>query len=422
MDAVRADHLSCYGYARPTTPRIDELTAGATLYERAVAPASWTIPSHASLFTGKDPFQHGAHRLRPDGRDRFDNVNALHDDHVTLAEAFNGEGYVTSAFIANDGYLDPRWQLDQGFDTYHTELVDADVLNERVYAWLDTLSSDRFFLFVNYMDTHVPYNTKPREGLTERPVSQEAGLHRLLRTKALPIWGGVPEELKQSVIDQYDTAIANLDEQIGILLDRLKQKGMYDNATVIVTSDHGEAFGEHALVGHGLDVYQVDLLVPLIVKAPGQRAGRRDQSLISLSDLPHLIFDLIPGYPAGKYRDHFPNASGNHPIVAENYFSTPENTQRPVYGDRLRRVRTAVYDWPYKYIDATDGLSELYDLENDPQEENNLIKSAPEVSKRLAERLRKYQDSRGRAAGVAEVDPLTEEQIRKLKALGYIGN
>ena len=109
MDTVRADHLSCYGYERQTSPRLDKFASGATRYTRAIASAPWTIPSHASIFTGKDPFQHGAHRMEVDGELV---KNPLPAAHFTLAEMFDNEGYLTAAIVANDVFLSPKWRVE----------------------------------------------------------------------------------------------------------------------------------------------------------------------------------------------------------------------------------------------------------------------------------------------------------------------
>jgi arylsulfatase A-like enzyme len=423
MDTVRADHLSCYGYERRTSPQLEAIASAATLYERAIAPGSWTVPSHASMFTGKHVFEHGAHRIEKIQSALHDNVNPLDRDHFTLAEAFDSLGYKTAAFVANDGYLSRRWQLDQGFQTYKVHGVRAPELNDHVFAWLDTLVTDRFFLFVNYMDAHNPYNTTERPGLLDKPLNKDKTLRNYLAALVRRSDSSSFDEgtMAQKVIDQYDTGIANLDESIGVLIDSLRARGLYEQTTIVIASDHGENFGEHDYVGHGLDVYQAEVWVPLIVKAPGQQQAVRNADPISLVDLPRLVFSLMGDGPFEKFYDDFPNAPGNHPVIAESYFSSTEIVRISGYADRFKRVRTAIIDWPHKYIDATNRDFELYDVEEDPKEVRDLLSANPDTADRLSEILFLFQESRDRANKIIDQPPLTAEELDKLRALGYIG-
>lgn len=422
LDTARADHLSCYGYARPTSPWIDAFAAHATQYDLAIAPGSWTLPSHASMFTGKHPFEHGAHRTDAVS-ELYENAIPLDESHFTLAEAFAAEGFVTAAFAANDGYLDVSWQLDQGFQTYQVINEPAVVLNERIFAWLDTLSTDRFFLFVNYMDAHHPYNTTPVEGVVPGPVSQDKLLRRYLISLVRRTDGAEPTpDLVASVVGQYDTGIANADVGVGALLDRLQSWGKYEDATIIVTSDHGEAFNEHHIIGHGFDVYQPEIWVPLIVKAPRQQDRRRVHEPISLSDLPRLIFSLMARDMGKKYAAEFPNAPGAHPLIAQNYFTGKGILDLPGYGARFRRARTAVIDGSLKLIDSTDGTRELYDLAEDPWEADDRLAHRRQDGERLAASLARYRSTRPDAPAGAEPLLPDKEHLEKLKALGYMGN
>jgi arylsulfatase A-like enzyme len=423
MDTMRADHMSCYGYERHTSPRMDAFADSATFYTRSMASSPWTVPTHASLFSGRDPFEHGSHTLKAVGRSQ--NINLLTDGFLTLAEALAREGYATGAFVANDGLLATRWNLNQGFQTYHIERTLAEVLNLRVFAWLDsvTTTGDPFFLFINYMDTHRVYNTKPRPGFLPEPAVQDRGqLLEELYHQVMPGVDPIPWDLVQQVIDQYDTAVANLDEQIGVLLDRLRESGTYENTLIVLTSDHGEYFGEHHLVEHSKDVYQGALWVPLIIKEPGQHEGRRDDTLISSSDIPHLVFAALSEETASKYASEFPNAPGNHPVIAENYYTRSRDLFNPIWGKRFDRIRTAVYEWPYKYIQSSDGRSELYHLGYDERETANLIDKDRERALRMRVVLEEYMNSRPTFEKKIDQPPMSADEIRKLKSLGYMGN
>jgi arylsulfatase A-like enzyme len=423
MDTARADHMSCYGYERPVTPCIDEFAEGATIYTRAMASGSWSVPSHASLFTGKDPFEHGAHTVEGDGRERFDNLNALSENHLTIAEALAGAGYETGAVMANNAYLNPRFHLDQGFQTYLTDGVYSPLLNQHIFDWLDSLTTQPFFLFINYFDTHTIYNMTARPGFLQKPARKDRGrLYIKLRDWILSL-KKYPDGLRQNVIDQYDTAFANLDEQIGVLIEELKRRGLYEKSMIVITADHGEAFGRHKGVAtHGTDVYQEIVWIPLIIKAPGQSKHRRDDRVVSLSDIPQIIFSEMSDEVVRDFREEFPNVPGEHLVISESYYARPKHRYHPIWGERFNRVRTAVYDWPYKYIYSTDGKNELYQLEGDPLEQNNLIQELPEVAETLSARLVEYQKSRPHGDELIDPGTPSEEELKRLKSLGYIGD
>jgi len=423
LDTLRVDHLGCYGYDRPTSPQIDAFARGATRYLRSFSTAPWTLPSHASMFTGKYPFEHGAHTIKTD-TPRAHNARPLDLRHLTLAEALRSVGYETAAFVCNEGYLGRWTQVDQGFDTYFVKFMLAARMNERIFEWLQQRDPIRpFFLFVNLMDTHRPYNSTPRPGLLDPPPSGNPGkLLTQLAEAVLPGDGPVPQDLRQRVIDHYDTAVANVDEQVGRLLDELKRLGLLDASLVIVTSDHGEYFGEHHLVEHSKDVYQPALHVPLLIKRPGQQAASATDAITTSATLPNLILREMPLRIAQQYLPAFADAPGNHLPIVENYYSRPKDIFGKPWSWRFRRVRTATYQWPYKYIRSSDGQNELYNLEADPDEATNLVDRAPEVAGRMADRLEEFQSARKRYTPPTEATvEMSQEELRRMEALGYLG-
>jgi hypothetical protein len=163
LDTVRADHLGCYGYSRATSPRLDAFARGATLYRRSFSSAPWTLPSHASLFTGRYSFEHGARNLR--SRDPGRSFSALAPGHYTLAEALKERGYATAAFVANTGLLSRRCGVNQGFDVYQTRRLPAREINAAGLEFMRKARKRPFFLFLNYMEAHRPYDARPRPGL-----------------------------------------------------------------------------------------------------------------------------------------------------------------------------------------------------------------------------------------------------------------
>ncbi|MBT3223583.1 MAG: sulfatase, partial [Proteobacteria bacterium] len=155
LDTVRADHLSVYGYHLPTSPNLEALADHATLYRRAQASAPWTLPSHASMFTGLYPFEHGAHTPEPGGKNK---AVVLNQDLTTIAEVLSSNGYVTGAIVANAAFLGKKFALDQGFAEYEIKRGTGDEINKRALTWLRKNKDQSFFLFLNYMDAHRPYN------------------------------------------------------------------------------------------------------------------------------------------------------------------------------------------------------------------------------------------------------------------------
>jgi len=418
IDTLRADHLGCYGYGRPTSPAIDALAAGAERYTRCQATSAWTVPSHASLFTGRFPSQHGAHNV-PTPRGEEQRFRGLASGTPTLAEALAAEGYRTAAFVANAVYLAPKLGFGRGFEVYQAERLGADALNEPILRWLEERDSRPFFLFVNYMDAHRPYAADPLPGSALPPASREhpgALLDRLCEA----VLGGdrpAPRELTEAVVLQYDTGIAHADRAIGKLLGKLRELGLDDSTLVVVTSDHGESFGEHRLVEHSKDVYQPLLHVPLIVRRPGQGAGRVDERLISLADVPALILESMPRDVAARLARDFPGPPGGREPLAEQHFSQSRD-MRAAWGARFERVREAIFAGRYKLIRSSDGFHELYDLAADPGEQANLFGERPELAARLLQALERALAAPPEATGAPAA--LNEAERADLRALGYL--
>jgi arylsulfatase A-like enzyme len=245
-----------------------------------------------------------------------------------------------------------------------------------------------------------------------------------LGNTVLPGEGPLPKKLAGRVIDQYHTSIANLDKGIGAVLDKLAEMDLYDRTTIILVLDHGECFGEHRLVGHSKEVYQPALDSALIVKQSGQQEGRVDDTLVSTTDIPHVALSGMAGKRWKKYRSLFPDAPGNHPIISENYYARPKDLYNETWGHRFDRIRTALYAWPYKYIDSSDGRHELYHLEQDPSESTDLISNEKKIASKMAEALSAFKARRKEAGRFSEggdsfVKP-DQELLEELRTLGYI--
>jgi arylsulfatase A-like enzyme len=306
-DTTRADHLSSYGYARNTTPNVDQLAQRGVLFENAVSASNWTLPGMASVFTSLLPHQHGAGVDTP-----------LGNGPKTLAEILQDGGYETAGFNANSTYGATPWGLARGFETYldctstlgyslHASRMGHDIiepstekwlppsrisefnahqLNEQVYHWFDHRSDRPFFLFLNYDDAHDPYDVPAPYDRTYGRVSKEA-LHRLEAEKFGHF--DLSADERESLIIGYDNALHYIDSQMGELLRFLERSPDWSNTYVIITADHGEAFGEHHNYTHGRDLHREVLHVPLVVAGPGIPAGVR----ISHTGATRQIFSTV---------------------------------------------------------------------------------------------------------------------------------
>lgn len=422
LDTVRADHLSAYGYSRPTSPRLEALCQRADRYATARSTAPWTLPSHASLFTGKFPFQHHADAELVDAV--FNDARPLAEDELTLAEALAAEGYATGAFAANRGYVNERMGLTQGFATFVNERRPGVEMSALAHEWVQARPEGQpFFLFVNYMDAHRPYNVGPIDGPNEAslPKAPEENPSVLLDALYEQVYGSeAPPDaaLLQQAVDAYDRGIAQADRGVGELLALLERDGLLDGALVIVTADHGEYLGEHDLVEHSKDVYEPALRVPLIVKHPGQSRGRVIDEPASIADVPGLVLAELPKSVRSKHDGKFPGQAGVRGLFAEINYSRGKDMAAP-WGERFFRERSALYLERWKVIRSSDGKHELYDLVSDPREERNLFAERPKEAQLLLDTLARIQARSGGARARVDVREPTEDELKELRELGY---
>ena len=412
LDTVRAWDLSVYGYGRKTTPKLEHWAAQGVVFERALAPAPWTTLSHAAMWTGRYPTELSVGWRTPlDGR------------FPTLAEALRDAGYATAGFAGNYLNVGRGTGLARGFVHYEdyplrmipllrqttllgrllsvdgiaalvgrrrmVQSVIGEQVNQHFLTWLDQGAGSRpWFAFLNYFDAHGPYlPPAPYDtmyfGKADPPVDRY--WNNLQRAYGPPPY---PVQFLAANLDAYDGGITYLDDQVDRLLRELSQRGQLNNTLVVVTSDHGELFGEHALVSHGNNLYLPVLHVPLIVLAPGRvPAGTRLPSLASLRDLPATLLELAgvanPGLPGHSLRPLWSPGTG---LLTDTLFAAldyhrlmPKWPPTPVLrGD----MRTVVLD-SLQYIHNGDGAEELYHLGRDPWEVRNLL-NAPAYQADLA--------------------------------------
>lgn len=410
-DAVRASDLSLYGYSRATSPRLDALAARGVTFDQAQSPASYTLLSHASLFTGRWPHQLSASWLI-----------GLEQTPATLAEALGRRGYRTGAFSANHAYVSWEFGLLRGFarrDDYvlspmavansagavrwilgfkpvraalgmadKPERRDAENIRHHFLDWLDEAGRDQpFFAFLNMFDAHDPYlpmapfdtafGWPAGGGATER-----ARLRRIATREPYDLTPAEAARLR----DAYDGAIASMDHSVGLMLDVLSRRGVLDNTLVIVASDHGEAFGEHRMFGHGNSLYVEEIRIPLVMVMPGKvPAGVRVSGVASLRDVPATIADLL-GIAGADWplpgRSLVRHWSGSTPAATADDTTMAEIDHLPREGKPWFPVRRgnvrSITAWPYHLI-MTGAEVELYDLRTDSAEQRS-IAGQPQIA------------------------------------------
>ena len=299
IDTLRADRLGIYGYDKPTSPNLDALAEDGVVFSHALAQSSWTRPSVASLLTGLHPRSHGVNTR----------ADALSETATTVATALGEAGYQTAAFVTN-GNVSPTYGFDLGFDDFsylgerrsREVHVQSDVVNERVFVWLENRDTTRpFFLYVHATDPHDPYAPRNpfRDRFIEAPRYPDRIALRMLREDP-PAAAEIPDVARE-LSALYDAEIAFNDHQLGLLLEDLKARGLYDSTIVLVVSDHGEEFRDHDDWGHGRTLYAEQLRVPFVLKLPRQAfAGRVIDAVAQHVDAMPTIIDLVGAPPVAS--------------------------------------------------------------------------------------------------------------------------
>lgn len=439
LDTTRADALSAYGNPRNTTPHIDALAHEGVRFERAYSTDFWTLPSHASLLTGLHPSDHGA----------TSETNHLPSGVPTVAEQLSRAGYRTAGFVSNP-WVSRERGFARGFDVYregwHQEptaptayAMDRAGLDAAL-AWIDRDGSSEsapFFLFINWNSAHLPYEPDPLLYVELYPepvdVDQTAMLKRIKGGWGMVGGGFALDSDDLSLLrGLYDAEVARLDQLVGRLVDGLATRGLLDGTLIVITSDHGEAFGEHGTIDHLPGMYDTTVRVPLIVRYPERfSAGQVRLDLTSLVDVAPTLLDVAGVLDGMQSTTDRSLANGARTprrfVVAEN--------ERPINGidllrrgfpeldttyldHRLRMLRTDTHKLIWK-----DGRGvELYDLETDPGEQRDLAVTDPQTRDHLTALLVQWMSDHI-AASTAPAEPFESRDARaneQLRALGYI--
>ena len=451
LDTLRADHLELYGYPHSTMPRLTSWAARGRVHDAFTSTSSWTLPAHASLFTGQYPSTHRAHgrTLEADHLRRLITGRSgmrvlerpLGERSVTVAERLWEQGYTTIGIAANRAFLSSVWGLDQGFDVWVCEQVQggatylpytrADRITAMSLEAVDATLPDLVFpeqpgrapvfLFVNYMEPHGPY--VPREGYVRDPSAlrwmyRSGSARDRLAVQVLSEKKALPLDVKAAWQEAYDAELRFLDEQLALLLVGLEERGIGPDAHIIIASDHGEYFGEHQLLAHSKDLYQQALRVPLIVRGPGVEPGR-DPRPLQIQDLAAEMIAVAGAEPLERAEP-----SGELQ-VAELYGSRGRDLRNGRYGRRFNRVRRAFLQGDRKVILGSDGSFEAYDLSLDPSEMED--RSDEPWALELAAQAQAWMAARGIDDQVPQPDQEDDEEaevddanLEALRALGYV--
>lgn len=466
-DTVRADRASLYGYPRPTTPGLEQLGAESVVYERAMSPGMWTVPSHGSLFTGLSTSSHGAKVgwLWLDGK------------YQTLAETLGDAGFATFAWSSNP-YLSEQTNLLQGFDTTafswrapdaeacaattHGKLLPEDRsveiapgwagrtegwpthltafkdcgphAAERFLGWVDQ-QQQPFFAYINLLEAHHPRvpSADARAAVADpatvaTALATDGSLFRIM--SAMEGRASFTEAELGAMGATYDATLWDLDRVTTAIVDGLRQRGVLDHTIVVVTSDHGENLGERGMFDHRWDLHQTLVHVPLVIRYPPALAPARVSEPVSTVGLYGTVLALAGvdppdlGYPLPRI--------GAGPVASELEAPTPRLAEiRSAYPDldpeRWKTRYQAWFDGPWKLLRRSDGGAQLFDLAADPGEHTDRVGERPEVAGPLREalvgwdRARPKYDPRGRTADDRPGNPLKADPAlaHQLQQLGY---
>ena len=415
IDALRADHLSCYGYHRNTSPNIDQLASQGILFKNAFSQATSTLPSHASIFLSQYVWRH-----KVDNRKK-----RLGNSFTTLVEILRDRNYTTCAFVGG-GLISARYGFNQGFEIYddgiprkHRHYGIASYIN-KLLSWLESVKNRRFFLFIHTYDVHGPYNPlAPYFDLYTKGRCEGAHLRTSggIRPYKLDASKLIPKEIDY-IIAVYDGGINYVDEQLGKIFEKLDQLDIDDKTIIILTADHGEGFKEHGRLRHGYKPYIELVHVPLIMKGPGIPRDRTYENWVQHIDIVPTILEIlnIRQRKEMQGRRLLPLMKNFEIQEYPKTYSWGKDKNKPLWPFSIS-LRTK--DWTY--IMNQNGPDELYDKINDPKEQNNIIEKRPLIAQKLKEELEDFiaLTSEGKPQVAEKVD-IDEELKERLKSLGYL--
>lgn len=438
IDTLRADMIRCQGEAAPPTPNIDNLASDCVRFSHAMSPSPWTMPAMVSLMTGLAPEVHGA--LAKNSR--------VPDGLTTLAEYMKAAGYVTGASVDNP-YLSAKHGMDAGFDEFihyprntrdtsfgtlilqrlfpkrYRDLSSTDVTAAHAIEFIERHSEKNFFLWTHIFDPHIAYGPPERfqpKGTPPSRIGRRFGSVKEIRLGMLYPTPGEKEWIRKL----YEGEVRYVDEAVGKIIQTLRAEGIYDDALIVLVSDHGEEFFEHGGIEHGHTLYDELLRVPLMVKLPGAAGKRVVEEPVSTQRVMATILGTCGIAPGDAPSD------GAETLIPAEPTEEPKDTEEteydPVFGTGCLyfEPRESVVLDGYKYIRGLDtGVEELYDLERDPAETKNVVdeqqrrvtraRAALDAHAEACELLKDFYNTRNSSR--IELD---EDTIQRLKSLGYL--
>lgn len=419
VDTLRADRLGRYGYGRGLTPVLDRLADRGARFAHAYAPASWTMPSVASLFTSRLPLQHQV-------RD-FD--SRLPDSEVTIAERLQAAGFATAAFTAN-WRLSAKLGYAQGFAGWRgffgspgsPKKARGEVVRAAALEWAGEKPARgaplRRFLYLHYMEPHAPL--EPPADLRLRFAG---GVDADAMTR-LNEWALVPDPRKEAISQQdtahlfalYDAEVAAIDAELGRLFEALEQRGLLEHTLVVVTADHGEEILEHGTFGHGYNLFNTTVHVPLLVAGPGIPAGRVVEENVSLIDVAPTLLEILglPPEPRFEGRSLLPLLRGAaRPAPVDVVLQLPKNSS----AFDLRAHQGGLVRDREKLLVDIEGIGRRFDLAADPAEQHPI--ALPDDAPLRTAYESATEDLAARQQPAEQKATIDEATKEKLRALGY---
>ncbi len=409
IDTLRSDHLSFYGYRRETSPFLTTLAAEGAVFERAASSSSATAPATASIFTSLYPLQHGVVNgllatKSMQEQDPTVELNRIAESLVTLPEAMRDAGYATFGITDNLNICEEEG-FEQGFDRFvNYRYRSATEVNKTLFEWADDIEGDRpYFLYLHYMDPHAPY------------------------VQRQPAYEAFDDGTSPPIVAAYDSEIAFVD---GKIADAFAKFGWDRDTLVIVTSDHGEAFNEHGEMGHGKDLYEEVVHVPLVIYEPGRVVAQRVTERVQTLDLYPTILDWLELEPASDLLEgvSFAERLQRSEAGLDEDRRVVSQLVRKKDG-RVRYLMSSITQGEWKYIQYAPGNDDdepvemLFDLRSDPKEQRDLLRpggSAGGVRDRMRKELGTINRSTFGIARSTTRFALDDDTLDHLRELGYV--
>jgi arylsulfatase A-like enzyme len=432
VDALRTDRLSCYGYERSTSPRLDAAAKEGLLFENAWSQSSWTIPATATLFTGQYSYTHGLY-------------DAYHwylvPGIATITQAMLEAGFSTAAFVANRLISEDN-NFSKGFEHFHeTPFATAAQLNQSFLYWLEEHKDERFFAYIHYMEPHLPYAAPGEalnrfgrsytEGFDAQPDTSESILNTLEMhikglgrpRRPLDVLGDEHSRLFEELGNLYDSEIAYWDERFGLLMDVLKKRGLLDDTIIVVTSDHGEEFLEHGMFRHGQSLHAELLHVPLIFLNTGRPAERRAE-LIGLIDVAPTLVALAgleaPAEGSLQGAARFKGANLFGPALEREFlFAETAHALRWIGAPEMIVQRAAFSEKWKGILSLEDRKLSLFDRIADPGEARDIALEEAGTTREMMDRIAAWvRACRERAP--YNISLFDASAMEKLRQMGYV--